>query len=150
MSRRSILLILTNFILIFIHFTKAIIKENKNYDEKLHWLFFHYHKTGNEFSALISSAFSERCNAKLGHFTEKRMNSMKETFFPSENNELIYNNDLILIVPGSFTEDWNNTFSLLPHHHYRILHMVRDPTEMILSAYRYHSQSPPPEVWIWN
>ncbi|OEU06999.1 hypothetical protein FRACYDRAFT_252632 [Fragilariopsis cylindrus CCMP1102] len=34
------------------------------------------------------------------------------------------------------------------HHDIKIIHLIRNPIDMVVSAYLYHSQRPTPEVWV--
>lgn len=54
----------------------------------------------------------------------------------------------ILCTEYHNTIELGNCYALLPTVNLKILHFIRNPVHIIISAYRYHSQTPPPEDWI--
>lgn len=113
----------------------------------LHWIFLQYHKTGHDFVLKFAQEIRKVCKTANYYEMEKRVNDM--TSFYSKHNNRITSYDVYITVPGSYAADWKLSFHT-PKHRYRILHMIRDPFELVLSAYLFHSQVPPPEPWIDN
>eukprot|EP01031_Cornospumella_fuschlensis_P027963 gene27963-33766_t len=114
---------------------------------KAHWLFFHYHKTGHDFIALLGKILS--ANFRLTYLDVEQRRVHNFTLFLTVNQKSIANADIVSIVPGMFTGEWSAAFrQVFPEHQFRVVHLVREPAEMILSGYRFHSQQVPPERWL--
>lgn len=114
----------------------------------LHWVFFHYHKSGHDFTISLSQAIRKQCHSFHIHERDgyKRQNDL-DAFFLPRFGSIFGNHDVYVTVPGAYATNWTTTFTS-PQHRFRIVHLVRDPYEMVLSAYRFHSQLPIPEDWI--
>lgn len=114
-----------------------------------HFVCLHYHKTGSEFCGAIASKLAQECNSTIGFdqgwSTEKSINAAQ--YYHTSQADFLQDNDLIVTRPLGLAGDWKHIFDF-PGHSYSIILMVRDPFEIILSAYKYHSQHPPPERWL--
>lgn len=55
--------------------------------------------------------------------------------------------DFIHTTPTFLDFNWSESFKA-PGQEYRIVHMLRDPFDVIISGYLYHNQVPAQEVWI--
>lgn len=111
----------------------------------LHWVFLQYHKSGHDFTQKFSLALHQHCHTSSMHDENKRKNNMEQHY--STRTFFLTKNDVYVTVPGAFAGNWSKVFQS-PGHNYRIVHLVRDPFDLILSAYLFHSEDPPPEQWI--
>lgn len=130
-------------LLLLLHITRAT--EDQNH---LHWVCFHYHKTGSEFCQNIARRIGQHCNVSFGFdegFNFGKLRSYE--YYRLMHPDLLTQNDLIATRPLAMAESWQRIFSI-PGHSYRIILMTRDPFEIILSAYKYHTQVPAPESWL--
>lgn len=113
---------------------------NRNYWKLQHskgvpWLFGAYHKTGCE---LIVNVM-----ARLKNSSADDINMVGDAI--SQNRDSVFK-------PGK----WDNFFfgprlgvmSLLPD--FRMVHLVRDPVSIVLSAYRFHASCPAGEPWLFD
>lgn len=112
--------------------------------DRVHWIWLFYHKTGTVFSENIISRFAEYCTLEEGLDRTGPGLNMSEHY---QNNPTFMEADLIGAAPQALIGHWDALFAN-PGHRYRIIHFIRDPFSLILSAYAYHSQMPPPERWI--
>jgi hypothetical protein len=163
---RPFLWLFVLFIIIYIGFAKENLNNNNNKNgngkvegtiatnqPNLHWMFVHHHKTGVEFTSSIRREIYKECNIPeqtevpisdsgyaLSHknFTDFFQNYMRTSMI----DNYIYRTD-----GTAFVGNWKTAFAY-PNIQYRIIHMIRDPFEIVLSAYKYHIQMPPPEQWI--
>ncbi|RYH27770.1 hypothetical protein EON65_13230 [archaeon] len=114
---------------------------------KAHWLFYHYHKTGHDFLIQLGSHLSYHHRISFHEPDMRRRHNMTQFFSIIKPN--IVQTDMVSIVPGMFTMSWSNSLQqAFPGNIFRIVHFLRDPYEMILSGYRFHSQQVPPERWL--
>jgi hypothetical protein len=105
---------------------------SKTTDSGVHWIFLHYHKTGAVLSEKIATAIA------LNRFSLLDDKNKRKDFLIGESA------DIILSHGGNFLFNWTQTLSK-PNLLYRVVHLVRDPYDMVISGLLYHSQSPPPE-----
>lgn len=116
---------------------------------RLHWVCFHYHKTGSEFCQHIAIAVANACKLTAGFdelWTEEKIYNGAR-YYHDDHAKLLKGFDLVVTRPLALIGNWSEILGF-PGHSYRVFFMLRDPLEIILSAYKYHSQSPPPEKWI--
>ena len=99
---------------------------------RLHWLFLHYHKTG----AFLSEAIAK--SVSVDKFTYKSDNSKRIGFNTLNTANVIHSH------AGNLLFNWSTSL-ITPKYQYRVIHFVRDPYDMTLSAFLYHSQHPAPE-----
>jgi hypothetical protein len=57
--------------------------------------------------------------------------------------------DVIPLAGVDMGFNWTSTFAQYSTHINRVLHFVRNPFDMVVSGYLYHSQIPPPAVERW-
>jgi hypothetical protein len=117
--------------------------------DQLHWIFLYYHKTGHNFVTHLSMVLHGRCHVSIYNTPDesKRVNDIER--YVKEHKILFSYTNVLNTVPGTYIADWKKVFSI-PGHQFRIAHFVRDPLDLVLSAYLFHTQNPPPEVWIMN
>jgi len=108
-------------------------------------LFIHYHKTGHDVSRLLARSIARHWHPR-GHFINFAMNPSgrrvpyKSGCAPFDFSQYQY---AVQAAPNLFC----NVSHYLPEGT-KIVHFVRDPVEMAISSYSYHSQNPPPEGWV--
>ena len=99
----------------------------------------HYHKTGHDASRVIAHALNQLLAIE---FTE----SMSRPGAPVSTCH-----DLVAGALWQSCHGIRASPDLLCRpfpHRLRVVHFVRDPFDMIVSAFLYHRQNPPPEPWI--
>merc|ERR1719469_1784040 len=110
-------------------------KQNfKQYEGQTIFIFGAYHKTGCELAVSIMA------NLRHDHNTDD-INLVGDAIDQEHNK---------IFLAGK----WDNFYyeprlgilNLLPD--FRLVHMVRDPVEIIVSAYRFHAQCPPGEPFL--
>lgn len=103
------------------------------------YAFIHYHKTGHDLSKKLASAIEHASCVKdsVDGSPYKRKNIY------SHATELKVDSINIFPAPDAVF-DWKR-FGL----NTKIVHFVRDPTDVVLSGYLYHSQVPPPSSEHW-
>jgi len=103
----------------------------------VHWGLLHYHKTGHDLALSLLTPFKPpQCKkTTLGHVPKSTDLSLSlKTFFK---------NDISMLTGGFLQFNWKKTLSN-ENHHVRIVHFVRDPYDMVMSGYLYHSQQRAP------
>ena len=99
----------------------------------------HYHKTGHDASRAIASALGDVLRVTFADVMSRPSGAAATCL------------DLVAGAP------WQSCFGVQASpdllcrpfpRHLRIVHFVREPIEMIISALLYHSQQPPPEGWV--
>lgn len=106
------------------------------------FVFVHYHKTGHTLSWKLSHALMEdSCLEKNIHNLVPRRKDITEDATHMRQDALT-----IFNAPDAVF-DWS-LFGPAA----KVVHFVRDPTDVVISGYLYHSQSPPPksEDWLWD
>jgi hypothetical protein len=107
------------------------------------WFLLHYHKTGHDLVNHVSDSFVEgNCVADVNRLRVGR-NSLEPHL------SKVQGADIVPLAGVDMDFNWTSTF-FHPTHINRILHFVRNPFDMVVSGYLYHSQIPPPapERWI--
>jgi len=115
--------------------------DDVNIVHNVHWGLLHYHKTGHDLALSLLTPFKPpQCKkTALGHVPKSSDLSLSlKTFFKS---------DISMLTGGFLQFNWKKTLSL-ENHHVRIIHFVRDPYDMVMSGYLYHSQQRAPESWL--
>ena len=101
-----------------------------------------YHKTGHDASRVIARVLGELWHVEFADVMS-RPDGHSRTLLPCQ-----------FLVAGS---PWQSCYGVQASPdlscrpfppRLRVLHFVREPVEMAISAYLYHSQSPPPEPWV--
>jgi len=109
-----------------------------------HWIFIHYHKTGHDLARKLGQIFQLwPCNAIVFHSFLRRI--------PLQNQlRLLQGTDVAIVAAPDVQIPWNSSFLNQTNSKVSMVHFVRDPYDMIVSAYLYHSQSTPPgkEAWL--
>lgn len=109
-----------------------------------HWIFIHYHKTGHDLARRLAQTFQTwPCSALVFHSFLRRV--------PLQNQlRLLHGTDVAVVAAPDVQIAWNSSFLNQTNSTLKMVHFVRDPYEMILSAYLYHSQLSPPgkEAWL--
>ena len=109
-----------------------------------HWIFIHYHKTGHDLARKLGQIFQLRpCRAIVFHSFLRRI--------PLQNQpRLLQGTDVAIVAAPEVQVPWNASFLNQTNSEVHMVHFVRDPFDMIVSAYLYHSQSTPPgkEAWL--
>lgn len=106
-----------------------------------HWLFLHYHKTGYSITNQLASVFAgDPCNAVI----KKQHNRVDER----ENQRSTALSDIGVVAGAEMDFDWNAALFQGFFQSFRIVHFTRDPFDMVVSGYLYHSEDPPPERWL--
>ena len=105
------------------------------------WAFVSYHKSGHMLSFYLVSSLD-----KLGgvHIEERN-------YFPPAN---VYNpedlkGNVVHLSEAVLAQNWHESYSNHKTIKHRIIHFLRDPLQMVISAYLYHSQDPTPEGTSW-
>lgn len=108
-----------------------------------HWIFIHYHKTGHDLARKFGQIFQvQPCNAVVFHSFLRRI--------PIQNQvRLLQGTDVAIVAAPDVRIPWDATFLNQTNSKVKTVHFVRDPYDMIISAYLYHSQSPPPSKEAW-
>lgn len=103
----------------------------------------------SEFCGAIARRIAQECSATVGF--DEGWSAIKSknapSYYHTHRADLLKDNDIIITRPLGLTGDWKEVFDF-PGHSYSIILMVRDPFEIIMSAYKYHSQVPAPEKWL--
>lgn len=109
-----------------------------------HWIFIHYHKTGHDLARRLGQMFQIwPCSAVVFHSFFRRV--------PIQNQlRLLHGTNLAVVAAPDVQMPWTSVFLNQTNSHLKMVHFVRDPFDMILSAYLYHSQLSPPgkEAWL--
>lgn len=111
-----------------------------------HWIFVHYHKTGHDLARRLADVFrSNPCSANVRYGFVRRIHV-------SHHIDSILATDIAVMAGADMQVAWNGSFLNAPPSHVRMVHFLRDPFDMVLSAYLYHSQDVPPglELWLKN
>lgn len=115
-----------------------------NEDHKNHWVFIHYHKTGHDLSIHLAEVFeSPPCSADVDKRFKKRTDARV-------NKNLISKLDISVMAAPDMPFDWNTDLLGKDDESMKFVHHVRDPFDMVVSGYLYHSEDPPPapETWL--
>lgn len=111
------------FFIILAAYCTAVTQNNT----RVHWLYIHYHKTGHDLAIHFGNDVfkdASQCNVKAIRISEPKVDNLTR-------------NDIIVLARGEYT--WRDMF-FQDHHHFKIVHFARDPYDMILSGFLYHSQ----------
>ena len=103
--------------------------------DHLHWAFLHYHKTGHDLCGYFSNVFNDSASQCKKVVIIEMFRSDKV------HAKTLLSADLATIHPNIFL--WDSVFNV-PQHSFRIVHFVREPFDMVMSAYLYHRQVPYP------
>lgn len=108
----------------------------RNDSYTIHWQFINYHKTGYELSQFLLFSVVNYCNRK--QLCVRVGLSSYNVNYPLQTDILVLHN------PHPAELRWNESdktlVNLAPS---RTVHMIRNPYEMVMSAYLYHSRSVP-------
>lgn len=107
--------------------------------QKMHWIFLFYHKSGYELTAKLARIFD--CPSTSIKFDCERLISSRDD--RKRLVDKISNADITRVEASNLFAPWKEMF-FRPSHQYRIVHFTRDPFDMIVSGFLYHSQFPPP------
>lgn len=106
----------------------------KQYEGQTVFIFGAYHKTGCELAVNVMARLRHDHNTDdinlVGDALEQEHTKV---FLPGKWDNFYYEPRLGIL-------------NLLPD--FRLVHMVRDPVEIVVSAYRFHAQCPPGEPWL--
>ena len=110
---------------------------------RTHWVFVHYHKTGHHLARRMADVFrGGSCNGELSSGIDRRIDVKRS--IPQ-----ILRSDITILTAPDMQVPWNASL-LRSESNSDSIRLVRDPVEMVISAYLYHSQVPAPlkEVWL--
>lgn len=113
---------------------------SKSTSDKIHWVLIHYHKTGHELCNYFGSYVFQYSNCK-----RVKVSNIKP-FWTQDAGKLL-NSDVSILKPHGF--EWQKVFNVAGHS-FRVVHFVREPFDMVMSGYLYHSEIPAPEGWLNN
>lgn len=151
---QSAFLLLTVILLLIKVLLAKLPGEKLDKERIVHWLFLHYHKTGHDLTRVLCSPFNEKpCSAPNTKFFPAR--ASLEPYIRtspqllSRNISILAGNELLFNWAEMFQGDIGEADA---KHEFRAVHFVRDPIDMVLSAYLYHAQYPIPvqERWLLN
>ena len=109
-----------------------------------HWIFVHYHKTGHDLARRLAEVFiAPPCTAVVEHRFHRRVPIQNQT-------NLIRSTDVSIVAAPDIQIAWNMSFLNKTEGNVKMVHFVRDPFDMVISAYLYHAQNWPPgkEAWL--
>jgi len=115
----------------------------------------HYHKTGHEVTKDLIKLFAEQPTAITIYFK----NHVNGRFLESKRaSDKRISDETLGCEPDNFTKHplraraapdmFCDKLEAFVPSDLNVVHFLRDPTDMIVSAYLYHKQEPPPEQWI--
>jgi hypothetical protein len=113
----------------------------------VHWIVIHYHKTGNFLSTTLTKPF-EALNVSIYADDVHKRKAFEPFYFTKSLSDTVY--PIIISRASNFLFDWNKVLLNNNKVQYRVAHMVRDPYDMVLSGFLYHSQTKMPEGWLAN
>lgn len=111
-----------------------------------HWIFVHYHKTGHDLARRLADVLhTEPCKTVVRYNFARRIHV-------SHHISGIIATDIAVMAGSDMQVPWNGSFLNTSPSNVRMVHFLRDPFDMVLSAYLYHSQEVPPglELWLKN
>lgn len=114
------------------------------------WVCFVYHKSGTELCDNTMAALSKRCSLNVfkRNVTAGQTEYVDKVFdgfsSPSNRYHLIRTG---LNTTGYLNDHWRKSFASAGNR-YRSILFIRDPFELIMSAYKYHSEEVPVEKWL--
>ena len=103
------------------------------------WFFLSYHKTGFELSKKIVSILPHQFH--VAPLLPNRSHFIYSSISPIYRAIRFYQPDLHADWPSHSPDGMIE---------YRYIHHVRDPYDMVISAYLYHGQEPPPPFELWQ
>ena len=108
-----------------------------------HWIFVHYHKTGHDLARSLAMIFTKKsCVVKESHQIPRRISI-------SENIHRIKELDIAVLAGPNIFVPWDDTLLNTDTDRVKMIHFLRDPFDMIISAYLYHAQEEAPKKEIW-
>lgn len=110
-----------------------------------HGIILHYHKTGNFLSRTLTTPFSAK-NISVHVDNVHKRKSFDPSYFTKTSAEKVH--PVTISRAGNFFFPWNDVLANNDQVQYRVAHMVRDPYDMVLSGFLYHSQQVMPEGWL--
>lgn len=117
--------------------------DNQKTQLDIHWLVLHYHKTGHDLTRALFEVISKELGLSLADNKGPRRTLWKLEEYVGEGkpNVLPYFQSNVNIQGGAEMHfKWKDFIKM----QFKVLHFVRDPFDYVISAYLYHSQSPPP------
>lgn len=109
---------------------------------KTQWVLIHYHKTGHDLVQTVTDLIIHRTNASYWNKKDTTRNNISPFIKDFHQN-------IIELHAPDMPFDWNEQFGRLDTN-VKIVHFVREPYDMILSGYLYHSQNPSPVSEKWE
>ena len=108
---------------------------------KRQWIFIHYHKTGHDLVNSVVDIFTGQVKASKYVPQKKRINILGQI--------KDFHQDIVVLHAPDMLFDWNLIFQSKERDP-RIVHFVREPYDMVMSGYLYHSQNPSPSSESWE
>lgn len=109
-----------------------------------HWIFVHYHKTGHDLARKLSEVFAEHkaCHVKNRHQFQRRISV--DIHLP-----MLRAIDIAVMAAPDIQKPWNSSLLGDDTVLARFVHFLRDPYDMVMSGYLYHSQDEAPGIELW-
>jgi len=115
----------------------------------------HYHKTGHEVTKDLVKLFAEQPTAVTIYYN----NSVNGRFLENKRaSDERVSDDILGCEPHNFTKHplrareapdmFCDELKAFVPSDLNVVHFLREPADMIVSAYLYHKQEPPPEHWM--
>jgi hypothetical protein len=113
-------------------------------EHEQHWIFIHYHKTGHDLARKLAGVFrSNQCDIVTRFKFPRRISILNHT-------QAIAETDIAVLAAPDVHVAWNERFLLQTEATVaKFVHFLRDPGDMVLSAYLYHAQERLPELERW-
>lgn len=109
---------------------------------KPQWILIHYHKSGHDLVQRITDFFRNDVKASIyGNYSATARQNISEQM-------IHFSQDIIILHSPNIPFHWIDFHSR--RNNVKIVHFVREPYDMVMSGYLYHSQSPSPEKWERN
>mmetsp|Transcript_17708 Transcript_17708/g.29859 ORF Transcript_17708/g.29859 Transcript_17708/m.29859 type:complete len:426 (+) Transcript_17708:401-1678(+) len=110
---------------------------------KRHWLLIHYHKTGHDLARHLATTFNAppcHVSAETRFFHRRDLHA---------NEARIRASDISVLGAPDMLGPWNGEALNLEADQMKMIHFVRNPFDMVVSAYLYHIQYPIPSGELW-
>ena len=100
----------------------------------IRWVFINYHKSGTVFSETLIQIISTLTKCRVKILRAHRNLDFNGTKFIEECA------DICTIHAPNMNLNWSTVFKQDNKYVWRVVHLLRDPYDMILSGFLYHSQ----------
>jgi hypothetical protein len=107
------------------------------------WIFVHYHKTGHDLARKLADVFRHgTCTAAVRFQFDRRVSVLRHV-------NTLRETEIAVMAGPDMDGPWNATLLGKKDPTVRFVHFVRDPLDMVLSAYLYHAQEDSPVLEKW-